>query len=101
MRISDLDKIPDSRFDKREGVCKFCSESENIRDRSVFDKIYDKKFCYTCNAWTELIEKRHFGKKDEDFDEYGELLSKFDLYTGKLHRRRSGDKNWYKRRKDD
>ncbi len=83
------------------GVCKYCCERENIRERSIHDKIYDKKFCYTCDAWTELIEKRHFGKKPEDFDEYGELLSKFDPITGRLYKRRSGDRNYHRRRKDD
>ena len=67
---------------KYEGVCKYCREFENIKYRSVYQRMYDKIFCYTCNDWSELIEPRHFGKKNEDFDEYGELLPKFDIYTG-------------------
>ena len=66
------------------GVCKHCGEYENMMYRSVYQKIYDKIFCYTCNSWSELIEPRHFGKTEDDFDEYGEVLPKFDIHTGKL-----------------
>ena len=73
---------------KYQGVCKGCGEFENIRDRSVYQEIYDKIFCYSCDAWSELIERRHFGKKPEDFDEYGELKNKYCSYTGRLRSNR-------------
>ena len=86
-RQSYMDDVMEFRAKQKpkyQGVCNRCREFENIRDRSVYQQIYDKIFCYTCNAWTELIEPKHYGKKPEDFDEYGELISKYCFYTGRI-----------------
>ena len=84
LRFSSYYKEVGSEIDKLVGVCQHCGEHKNLQGRSIFDYIYKKKFCYSCDSWTELIEARHFGKTEDDFDEYGELLPKFDIHTGKL-----------------
>ena len=40
-----------------EGCCRNCGEDYNIMNRGIYDSLYETRYCYSCNNYTELVKK--------------------------------------------